>query len=80
MSGSDLKYGAVTTEKKEFHPGEPVFVLRAADFCAPGAISRYSDLCIRLGCTEEHVKAIGVALARFVEWQRANPQLVKQPD
>lgn len=77
---SDGKYGEVTTERGSFHPGEPVFVLRAADLSAPQAICDYAAHCFALGCTEAHYYGCLAAARRLKDWQEANPSLVKKAD
>lgn len=40
---SDMKYGKVTTERKEFPEGEPLFVLRGQDQLAQKALAAYAQ-------------------------------------
>ena len=77
MEGLDGKYGAITTERKELHPGEPVFLLRATDPVAPMAIREYAFNCERRGCDPEHVAAAVRHAQRMEEWQEQNADLVK---
>lgn len=74
------KYGLITASRKKFHPGEPVFLLRATDRKAPEAIYHYAILCKQIGCSEEHVDAALSHGDRIREWQLQNPELVKNPD
>lgn len=78
---SDGKYGVITTELKQLHAGEPVFLLRATDPLAPDAIRLYADECREAGCSAEHVHAVTMHASRIEAWQQANPHLVKKlPD
>lgn len=75
------KYGEITAEKKEFHPGEPVFLLRATDPLAPLAIRLYYELCMAQCCDRAYIKAVAEHALRMADWQRANPTFVKdKPD
>lgn len=79
-SGIDGKYGEITAERKTFHPGEPVFLLRATDRLAGVAIRYYAHVCTSEGCDEEHVAAAYGHAERIEAWQAQNPDLVKRPD
>lgn len=75
------KYGLILTEKKTFHPGEPVFLLRATDPKAPATIRRYAGLCREINCSGEHIDACLNHALRVEAWQLVNPTLVKErPD
>jgi hypothetical protein len=74
---SDGKYGEISCTGKAFHPGEPVFLLRATDPFAAAVIREYADYCRQNGCDPDHVAAAGRHAARVEAWQRANPALVK---
>lgn len=75
------KYGIITAEKKEFHEGEPVFLLRATDPLAPQAIRNYAHGCQINGCSQEHISACLLHAHRIDAWQLANPEFVKKiPD
>jgi hypothetical protein len=81
MSAIEGKYGAITTTGKQFHPGEPVFILRATDPLAPAEVEHYATECALAGCSEEHVAACHEHARRIEAWQAANPHLVKKlPD
>lgn len=71
------KYGEITASHKEFHPGEPVFLLRATDPDAPATVRDYAARCVKRGCSAEHTEACYADAARIEHWQRANPHLVK---
>lgn len=77
MSGIDGKYGEITSSKKEFHPDEPIFLLRAQDPIAPVAIEAYAQICQNMGCTDEHVQASMEHATRIRQWQAENPELTK---
>ena len=79
-TGIDGKYGHITAEHKQFHPDEPLFLLRATDRHAPETIRMYADLCEDKGCTPEHVDAAYRHAERMENWQAANSDLVKTPD
>lgn len=75
------KYGIITAEKKQFHPGEPVFLLRATDPLAVLAIKAYAFHCSKSGCEEQHIQAAFDHAKRIEDWQAAHPELVKKlPD
>jgi hypothetical protein len=81
MSAIEGKYGIITAEKKFFHPGEPVFLLRATDPLAPKAVRTYALMCRENGCEQDHIDASYRHAERIEEWQRENPELVKKlPD
>lgn len=73
----DGKYGKITAEKKIFHEGEPVFVLRAQDPYAPYAVLRYASFCEENGCLAEHVAACRKHAEKILQWQKDHPELVK---
>lgn len=77
MSAIEGKYGEITSSKKKFHPGEPVFLLRAQDPLAPEAIVFYADICQQEGCHPAHVEAARNHAQRIVDWQKAHPMRVK---
>lgn len=77
----DGKYGVINAEKKNFHPGEPVFLIRAQDGLAAGAVLAYAHDCFLAGCDWSHVEQCLEHAKRIVAWQKANPGLVKhRPD
>lgn len=81
MPAIEGKYGEITASKKQFHPGEPVFLLRSTDPLAYMAVLDYVKWCVAAGCTDEHVEAVQEHAMRIRDWQRANPDLVKRlPD
>lgn len=81
MSAIEGKYGVITAEKKQFCPGEPVFILRATDPLAALAVEDYATVCELNGCDPDHVAAARNHAERIRRWQEQNPGLVKQlPD
>lgn len=48
--------------------GEPLFLLRAQDKLAAGAIAQYRDLLITAGL-EDAARDVTTVITRFVEWQ-----------
>ena len=74
---TDGKYGEITASKKQFHPGEPLFIFRAQDPLAPEAILHYAELCQIAGCNLEHCAEVREHANRISAWQKANPELVK---
>lgn len=80
-SDDEGKYGQIWTAKKNFHPGEPVFLLRGTDPCASLALQQYAIACFNAKCSAEHQDGIKRAIERLEAWQKANPELVKErPD
>lgn len=81
MSAIEGKYGIITAEKKQFHPGEPVFLLRATDPLAADAVEDYASRCVAARCENDHVVAVFQHADRIRKWQQENPSLVKKlPD
>lgn len=75
------KYGQITSTGKQFHPGEPIFILRATDPLAPLAIEDYACRCEQADCDLSHIDAVRHHKDRIAEWQYLNPKLVKaKPD
>lgn len=81
MPAREGKYGAISTELKKLHDGEPVFLLRSTDSIAPTAIEVYALLCRLRGCSQAHINACLAHADRIKLWQAANPMFVKEiPD
>ena len=78
--GTDGKYGTIYCTGKQFHPGEPVFLIRATDRNAHNTLTYYAQVCAKDRCSPEHVDAVVDHAVRIYQWQKANPTLVKQPD
>ena len=78
--GFDGKYGEVTTELKDIPADEPVFLFRAQDTLAVLALDEYLEELNRNDRPESLCDAVGEAIERFLKWQGANPDRVKQPD
>lgn len=74
------EYGVITASKKEFHPGEPLFLFRASDKLMIMRIADYADDCEDSGCSQEHVDGVRAALEKIRVWRLANKNLVKKPD
>jgi hypothetical protein len=75
--GQEGKYGLIFSTKKQFHPGEPVFILRATDPDAPSTLLDYVARVSRRGCTHGHLQAALGHYERMLEWQGKNSALVK---
>jgi hypothetical protein len=58
--------------------GEPVFVIRAQDKAAPGALTGYIAESVRLGGA--NITRATDAQKRIIEWQRLHPKKVKLAD
>jgi len=69
------KYGRITTSEKEIPENEPVFLLRAQDMFASGAVQFYADTLEDLGYAPEVVKEI----RDFADVMEAWP-VKKRPD
>jgi hypothetical protein len=84
------KYGQIVAERKEFHEDEPLFLLRAQDQLAPGAIEAYAGLVRAMALGKTDARASGVlheladqcdnVAAGMRVWQADNPDKVKLPD
>lgn len=71
------KYGEIKTERKKFHAGEPIFLIRSTDPFATQAIIDYARRCEREGASRQMVDEVFDHAMRVAEWQRENPELVK---
>lgn len=75
------KYGEIRASKKDFHPGEPIFILRATDPLAPSLIEEYAARAEGAGCAPEFITQAMDHAQRMRKWQRLNADLVKgRPD
>lgn len=72
------KYGAIVCEKKQFYPGEPLFLIRATDPDAPDILRDCAARYQLRGSPPEQVSATLAAADRIAAWQAANPTLVKK--
>lgn len=77
--GIDKKYGPVSAAGKEFHPNEPVFVLRAQDCVGAHLIRVYAEMCELAGAPSEHVVEVLESAKAFEQWQARNQGKVKVP-
>lgn len=75
----DLKYGAVTLERRTIPDDEGVFVFRYRDAMLPGALARYREDCERAGSPQHHLEQIDEGIAAVAQWQAANPDRVVVP-
>lgn len=76
----DNKYGEVTVEYEPgtpFGEDEPVFILRGQDRSAPMIIQAYAHAHEQQG---ELFVAAKQAHEQMLQWQRDNPDKVKEPD
>jgi hypothetical protein len=72
--------GTVTERQQLLHDGEPFFLLRGQDAHALATLYAYAGAMVAAGRSELHTP-LHDGLARwFVDWQNANPSLVKHPD
>jgi hypothetical protein len=78
--GISDKYGTVATGHRFIPDDEPVFVIRAADMLAPGAVRAYMNLARDQGLLPEYVDSIRQAYEVMAAWQVAHPDRVKVPD
>lgn len=80
-NGHDTKYGCIIAEKKQFHPQEPLFILRSIDRLASTAVREYAHMAMHAGCDTAFFSNCHDCAARMEAWQRANPTLLKtRPD
>jgi hypothetical protein len=75
----DLKYGAVTLERRTIPDDEGVVVFRYRDRQLPAALESYRDACVHGGSPQHHITGIDRALAAVRRWQRDNPDRVVTP-
>lgn len=81
MPAEETKYGTLYTERESFHPGEPVFLLRATDPLTPLALQDYAHRCQEAGCDASFIESVKARANEIAEWQANNPTLVKdRPD
>jgi hypothetical protein len=78
--GISDKYGTVATGHRFIPDDEPVFVIRAADMLAPGAVRAYMNLAREQGMTPAYCDGIKAAAGVMAAWQREHPERVKVPD
>lgn len=62
--------------KEPIPEDEPVFILRAKDVHAYGALDHYEDLCR----DQEHRESIAVRMLEFDEFRAGNPDRMNEPD
>jgi hypothetical protein len=77
-TASSGKYGVIVAEKKQFHPDEPLFLIRATDPDAVQILREAARLYLTRGSPLEQVRATREAAERIAVWQAANPDLVKK--
>ncbi len=58
---------------------EPIFILRARDRLALGAIAKYYEAAVLDNCTEYHLHGIHSAIVAFGEFTQRYPERMKQP-
>lgn len=78
--GRDGKYGLITTEHGYIPEDEPVIVFRARDQHLPELLTAYWEMCQRGGSPQRHLALIDAATETVLDWQDANPDLVRVPD
>lgn len=80
----NLDYYSLEEMAKRLYPGEPVFVLRAADLESTPQITSYGAKMVQDPNADQEQFNKGVAaleMARlFCQWQQRNPDKVKLPD
>lgn len=59
---------------------EPVFLLRAKDFCAPEAVRAYARLLMEVKASHKMIAAVGEWANRMQQWQMDHQNVVKVPD
>jgi len=59
---------------------EPVFVIRAADKCAPYMVTVWGLFAQLMGADPEKIVGSMKAMVRMQKWQKDNPDKVKVPD
>ena len=78
--GMKLEDGTVSDAcLDKVRPGEPIFVLRAQDLTAPSIIRSWLGRNLATLAPEKVQETRGL-LQSMEEWQRAHPDLAKQPD
>lgn len=75
------KYGTITAELKEFHEGEPVFLIRATDPLAVPSVLAYAHRAAAAGCSPKFVRDCRIHAEAIKQWQYVNRDKVKKlPD
>lgn len=64
----------------KFPPHEPIFVLRAQDRYALGAVKHYQGRCDVGDVPGDHQSGVDAAVEAFEEFRLENPELMKLPD
>jgi len=78
----------MATRKEEITSGclskvaedEPVFIIRAADKCAPYMVQVWTSFAMMMGADPEKIIGAFKIGADMQQWQNKNPDKVKVPD
>ncbi len=79
IAGFTAAYGERGVLVTGLRAGEPVFVLRAQDSLALGAMSLWREMAWQL-LSDERLAQVDADVAAFIEWRRANQEHMKDPD
>lgn len=75
--GLSDKYGYVATTRHgrtgPIGENEPVAVFRAQDELSIDVLRYYYNLCVRAGCSSDHLASLDRQLTNFERWQAQNP-------
>jgi hypothetical protein len=65
-------YNRIQDPEGKIGEDEPVFLLRAKDVCAPGAVAAWANAAERMGCSPEIVELARRWAATMTVWQDEN--------
>lgn len=71
------KYGTIKSSTTKFHKDEPLFLIRSTDPYAVHVVIEYARRLEQEGADPSYTDDIFDVAMRIAEWQRENPELVK---
>ena len=74
------KYGFISSSKKDFHLGEPIFLGRSTDKLMPYLQQIYVNMLSSHGAGYRMTSELTKNIEDMFRWQYKNPSLVKMPD
>lgn len=72
------KYGIIVSQRKKFHPGEPIVLFRSTDPITPEIVLVYIEMAKQQGCSQEFIDSLMSLRDDVIMWQIGNPELVKK--
>jgi len=79
--GDDVKYGRITTERKDIPDDEPVILFRGQDIFTPQVALAYLAILEKNNLGQTPLAGLmRRGLARVQQWQGEHPDRIKIPD